>query len=86
MFCAGLFANKMIYRFMNKYDVYTICIMNNEQTNENSLRLNTTMWFENTFNCLLTVKSREIFYQATLTPSFINFKYSLVLEFLNAWG
>ena len=48
--------------------------------------LNIMVWLRSTFNCHLTVRNRNIFYLATFTPSFINLKYSWVLELLNVWG
>ena len=48
-------------------------------------QLNRMVWLENTFNCQLPVKNRKIFYLALLIMSFINFRYSQVLEFLNGW-
>ena len=39
---------------------------------------NAIVWLENRFSCQLPVKNRKIFYRATLTQSFINFKYSLI--------
>lgn len=49
----------MIYRFMNKYDVYTIYIMNNEQTNENIFMQNAYYFMQKTYlNKIATSSSK----------------------------